>query len=543
MGGIRVDNVQLELFSSETQGGVDSLEGRPGGIDDDHLDPGSEALTEHLDARALALEVVLGKYDLVDVNGEHGYMIVSERKTNQAFPILADPQTSTSELGSASPSPWTSWTREEHVSALRDRQGLTTFYRMKRGDGIVRGSLRALKTPLLSAHWYIKPASTDKRDKTIAEFVQDNLFHDLNVSFPVLLHYILLCCEYGYMPFELVWNAPELVGSSFRQKLRKIAPRHPMDVQEWVYDLHGGPNGIIMEPAVSTPTEPGIYIPIEKLAVFTPEPEAGDLSGVSVLRSVYKHWFYKETLYKIDAIQKERHGIGIPVIKLPIGYSPADKTMAQELGRNMRTNEKAHVVLPNNWEFMFAKIEGQSVNCLTSIDHHDKAIMANVLGSWIMEASAKEESLSMFMKSTRYIAAIVTDIFNRYIIKKLVYANFTLGPNRKCPTLVCRRIGEWQDMRTQSFTLRNAVGAGLIEPDDILEEVLRDELDLPPKDFATARKMITEPGGPDEEEDDEEDSDQASMRNRGQKAGMPRQQNVPPKGAGRSNTGVDRRGS
>jgi hypothetical protein len=537
------DNEQLSLFEPETHGGVGLVESEAGGTQGNQSDPGSEALTAHLNAKALALEVVLNKYDLVDANERDGYMIVAERRTNQAFPILAEPDQSTRELGSASPSPWTSWTREEHVSALRDLQGLTTFYRMKRGDGIVRGSLRALKTPLLSGHWYIKPASTETRDVNIAKFVQKNIFHLLNVSFPVLLHDILLCAEYGYMPFEIVWNAPELVGGKFVQYIRKVAPRHPMDVREWLYDKQGGPNGIVMEPATGNPMEPGIFIPIEKLAVFTPEPEAGDLAGVSVLRSAYKHWYYKETMYKIDAIQKERHGIGIPVIKLPIGYSPEDKKVAQELGRNLRTNEKAHIVLPNNWEFMFAKIEGQHVDCLKSIDHHDAAIMANVLGSWIKEANAKEESLDMFMKSTRYVAAVITDIFNRFIIKKLVYANFTLGPDRECPQLVCRRIGEWNDLRTQSFTVRNLVGAGVIEPDDDLEDAFRDELDMPPKDAATARKMITEPN-PEPDPTDPEANDpptQASLKNRGQKAGMPRQQPTPPVNAGRSNTGVSRK--
>lgn len=539
MTGNSPEQLELPFEVATNHSGVGLVESQSGGTHDDQSDPGSVALTEYLEARSMSLAEAFDKYDVVSVDEKYGTMVLAERRVNQAFPRFAEADQSTTELGSASPSPWTSWTREEHVPELRDRQGLTKFYRMKRSDGVIRGAMRALKTPLLSGHWYIKPATTDKRDVKIAKFVQRNIFHELNVSFPVLLHDILLCLDYGYMPFEIVWNEPELVGGKFVQKIRKVAPRHPMDVQEWHYDSHGGPDGISMEPAIGNPLEPGVFIPIERLAIFTPEPEAGDLSGVSVMRSMYKHWYYKETMYKIDAVQKERHGIGIPVIKLPAGYSPDDKKMAQELGRNMRTNEKAHVVLPPNWEFFFAKIEGNAVDCLKSIDHHDTAIMANVLTGWLKEANAKEDMLDMFMKSTRYIAAVVVDVFNRFIIKKLVYANYTLGPDRDCPALVCRRIGEWQDLRTQSFTIRNLVGAGVIEPDVPLEEAMRDELDMPPKDAATARKMITEPNEPDTEDD--EDPNQKSLKNRGQKAGMPRQQPVPPSGAGRSNTGTNRR--
>ena len=146
------NQLELDLELNNTTGGVSLSEGAQGGTHDDQSDPGTVALSEYITAKSMALEVALNKYDIVNVDERNGVMIMAERRTNQAFPILADPNLSTSELGSASPSPWTSWTREEHVPELRDRQGLTKFYRMKRNDGVVRGSLRGLKTALLSAH-------------------------------------------------------------------------------------------------------------------------------------------------------------------------------------------------------------------------------------------------------------------------------------------------------------------------------------------------------------------------------------------------------
>jgi hypothetical protein len=522
---------------------------------DVHEDPGTLALTEELEARGLMMSTVLDKYEFVDANADQGYIIMAEKGKPSAkgHALLAANKTSDiSEIGAASPSPWTSYTREEWVSELRGREGLTQFYRMKRQDGLVRGSLRGLKTPLLSAHWYMKPGTNTPADQKVAKFVSNNLFKDLNVSWFNLLNDVLLCAEYGYMPFEKVWNPPKLEGGKFVQKLRKLAPRHPLDVSEFIYDEHGGPDAIEMEGSIDNPTEPRVTIPISKLVIFNLEGEAGDLTGISVLRSVYKHWYYKDTLYKIDGIQKERHGIGIPVIKLPLGWSPDDKKKADELGRNLRTNERAHVVLPPNWELLFAKVEGQMVDCMKSIEHHDMAIMANVLGAWIKETSAKSDSLDMFMKSTRYIAACITDIMNRYVVREIVDKNFTLGPNREYPELVCRRIGEWEDLRTQSFTVRNLVGAGVIEPDDVLEETFREELDMPPKDYATARKMVTEPGGIASEVDENGNPiDDPNHLNNGGKGpggkgtaakGGSRQQNLPPSGSGRSNTGVDRSG-
>jgi hypothetical protein len=518
------------------------------GIDDAEYDEGSASLTEELEARGIAMAEVLQRYDFIDANADSGYIIMADRgKPSAAGMALADRSVSDlRELGAASPSPWTSWMRQEWVPELRDKQGLQMFYRMKRQDGIVRGSIRALKTPLLAAHWFVKPGTNTAKDKKIAAFVEDNLFNQLNVTWFNLLNDILLCADFGYMPFELVWMEPVLEGGKFVQRLKKLAPRHPIDVQEWEYDKNGGPDAIVMEGAIDNPTQEPVRIPIDKLVIFSLEAEAGDLTGISVLRSAYKHWYYKDTLYKIDGIQKERHGIGIPVIKLPVGWTPEDKNKADELGRNLRTNERAHVVLPPGWDLIFAKVEGQMVDCMKSIEHHDMAIMANVLGAWIKETSAKSDSLDMFMKSTRYVATCITDIGNRYAVKKIVDKNFTLGPDRKYPELVCRRIGEWEDLRTQSFTLRNLVGAGIIEPDTPMEDQMREELDLPPKDESTARKQVTDPGsldgGDPEDPNDPANGGKGPARQGGTPPGGSRQKNVPPSGSGRSNTGVDRSG-
>lgn len=474
-----------------------------------------EDLEEHARERQMTLSEALSKYDIVEavndpLNGS--YIVMSDRSGASSDGV------SISELGYASPSPWTSWFREERVPELRDKIGLRTYYDMKRADGTVRGALRLFKTPILAARWFIEPASDSAIDKNIAEFIQKNLFDELSVPWSRVVEDALLMCEYGFMPFELVYKQ-----DAGKIKLQKLAPRHPMDVMEWLWDLNGGVNGIIMEPTMfghsnyNIPPPPGsissrgtfagdsnmdgtfqgvnydtsyTFIPVEKLVIFVLEEEAGDLRGISILRSAYKHYFYKDTLYKIDAIQKERHGIGIPIIKLPPGFSPADKALADELGRNLRTNERAHIVVPSNWEISFAKLEGQPVDCLTSIEHHDMKIKSNVLAPFMDAANTGSgtEIFDVFYKSVRYVANTMCDTFNHFVIPKLVQMNFARGGN---PKLRVRRIGEWDDIRTMSFAFRNFVGAGAILPDDELEKFLRSELDLPQADEKTTRQVAT----------------------------------------------------
>jgi hypothetical protein len=455
----------------------------------DNHDPGSVELSK-----------ILSEYAVV--TADDGYMVVTPRSvTDQVSGNIALADTaidpSPRELGYAAPSPFTSWIRDEHNSKLRDRQGTAEYYRMKRISGIVRGALRTFKTPVLAARWFVAPGDDSTRSKNAAEFVQKNLFDDLNVTWQRLLEDVLLCADYGYFIVEKVYAFDAQSG---KVKLAKLAPRHPADIQEIVYDQHGGPAGIKMDPPSTDPLAMPIIIPISRLAIFSLEAEGGDLRGISVLRSAYMHYTYIQTLYKIDAIQKERHSIGVPIIKLPPGWSREDREVAENLGRNLRTNERAHVTLPPNWELVFAELNSRPVDCLPSIEHHNKMILVNVLAPFLGNDSGNAETnLQLFYKGVRYLANTIADTFNRHIIRELVDLNW--ARITAYPQLRIRRIGEEEDMRTLSFTLRNHVGANLVRPDDTLEAFLREQLDLPPIDPETTRLPET-PQDPNAEEEE-----------------------------------------
>lgn len=513
----------------------------------------------------MSFQQAIGHYDVVGAQHDPvagSYVVLAERDPG------IKQNTAIREMGYSSPSPWTAWTREERVSQLRDKQGIRTYYDMKRADGTVRGALRILKTPIQSAEWFVKPASDSAIDRNIAEFVEENLFEKLNVSWSRLLEDILTMCEYGYAPFESVYG----IDPDGKMRLKKLSHRHPLDIREWLYDDNGGPDYLIMEPLEISGWEE-IVIPIGKLVVFVFEQEGGDMRGTPILRSAYKHYYYKDTLYKIDAIQKERHGIGVPLIKMPMGFTDEDRKLADELGRNLRTNERAHITVPMNWEVSFAKLEGQPVDCMGSIEHHDLKIMSNVLAPFMDDPSSKAESQDMFYKSTRYIASTIADTFNRHCIKQLVDFNFSRGGY---PKLMIRRIGEWEDIRTMTFGVRNLVGAQLLTPDDKLEEWVRDQLFLPPMDKETQRLALTPqaPGGqPQQGDPNAENGDQGGKGQSGQpgqkgepgkpnpnggkgtpgkpgqkgtpglpSVGPPRQKTSPPTGIPRKNTGTDRSG-
>lgn len=389
------------------------------------------------------------------------------------------------EIGTTGQSNLSQFVRDDYNLELRGSLGLRMFDRMRKSDGQVRGTLRLVKTPVLAARWYIEPFQDDPKYQEQATFIENALFVWMTTSWPTLLTEILLMLDYGHYPFEKVY-AKRMVNGKERVIWKKFAPRHPLDIAEWSYDAHGGPTGVKVRPLDGFSDE--VTIPIDKLAVFTYEMEAGNLQGVSVLRSAYKHWYFKEMMYKIDAMQKERHGLGIPIIKLPVGFSDQDRALAQEIGRNLRANEKAHVVLPPLWEIAMLRLEGNNVDALKSVEHHDMQIARNILGQFLNDPTQVDKQQDLFLKATRYIADVIRDVFNKYCIPQLIKWNW--GIQEGYPELRVRRIGDSVDWRTMSFAIRNFVGAGIVVPDEVLEKWVRSEMDLPKPDSSTARIIV-----------------------------------------------------
>ncbi len=428
----------------------------------------------------ISLERLVEEFQIVEASD--GYVIATP-------PIVqaADPAPSFSELGYSGETAWSWFNREDYNSDLLGLHGLRQYDKMRRQDSSVRASLRMIKTPILAADWFIEAASDKREHEMHARFTRKALFEWPSTTWNQTIVEALNMLDFGYYMFEKVYETRTWERNRQVVTYKKLAPRHPMDVLEFHWDAHGGLSSVEF---ASIDGVGSYIIPIEKLAMFTFDKEGNDPRGISMLRSSYKNWYMKENAYKIDAIQKERHSIGIPVIVLPPGFSPQDKAKADELGRNLRTNEKAHVVLPPMWDLHFARLEGQPVSALETAEHHARMTFQNILGDFLYESSgnAAEVGEKIFMRSTRYIADTIRDVFNSYMIPQLIDFNFETD---EYPKLRVRRIGDMQDRRQLSFILRNLVGAKVIVPDEKLEVWARQEIDAPMPDPDTARDPKT----------------------------------------------------
>jgi hypothetical protein len=391
-----------------------------------------------------------------------------------------------------------------------------TYTQMARSDSSVRVGLRAGKAPVLGGRYYIEPLSDDPLDQVIAEFVQFNVFEGMTITFLKVLEQTLKFFETpkGNTVFEKVWEEREWVpkhsvGGANRRTytmLKKLGYRPAATITEYMTDDNGGPAGIKQNAIRADGTvDRDLEIDISKLVIFTFDPEDGGIEGTSILRSAYRNWYYKDRLYSIDAVQKERHGIGVPDITVQPNASEKDKKLANEMAKNLRTNEFAFSVHGPNIEVAFLELKSQPVDALASAMHHDNQIMKNILVQFLnagIDSSGGGRATSatafdMFLKAMKYVAQSICDGWNMYVIPSLVAYNFNTD---RFPQMKVRGIGEAKDLQMFAAAISNLAKQNVITLDTEFENWVREILDGPklkgerPVEIQTAK--TTDPNVP-----------------------------------------------
>jgi len=326
---------------------------------------------------------------------------------------------------------------DELVPELRWPRDLDTYDRMRKTDGTIQALLRALKLPLRSASWEIDPASDGAPDVKIADFVRWNLFHGLSHTWRRHVREALTFLDFGFSYFELAWTVRMVEGQK-RMVLTKLAPRLQRTITKWHIARDGGLTG--SKPGGPTGIQQSLYgsggeaayadIPIEDLALYVHEQEGANWRGVSVLRPAYKHWWMKDQFYRYQAIQAERFSVGVPEVKVGPDDGEAELKRAEEIGENVRANEKGNVALPNDWSFAIKGMDAKAMDLIPSIEHHDLAILRSIhahflaLGQNSGSDALSNDQSSFFLAHEKAIGDDIADVVNSFVIPKLVDFNF-----------------------------------------------------------------------------------------------------------------------
>ena len=380
---------------------------------------------------------------------------------------------------------------EDYNNKLQFPQSIDVYDQMRKGDGTVGAVLKVVKLLIINGNYFVSPASEEKKDIEIADFVRTQFFE--RIEWVDFLKGVLLSFDFGFMVFEKVF---EIDGNKIFYK--KLAQRLPKSIENWLTENkymedknHPGIEQNILSDIDPSKNGKNVMIPGKKIFRYTLDQEGDNYDGVSLLRTAYKHWFMKEKSYKLQLLASERNGVGLPVARhtIDIDIKTAEKTEITNTLKGLRANEKAHLIEPYGWEFRFESPNSQ-FDFEPQILHHDREITKSVLAQFLElgvtkgALSQSESDQDLFLKAVMAGVGSILSKINKELVKEIVMMNFDGVEN--FPKIDVAGI-ERDDVEKLSNAISSLASSGFLTADNETEIFLRKKMKLPEIDINEER--------------------------------------------------------
>lgn len=384
---------------------------------------------------------------------------------------------------------------EEFLPELRGQRGVQVYTEMSTNDSTCGAILFAIKMLIRQATWSVQPSSTDARDVAAAEFV-DSCLYDMQDTWTDTISEILSFLTYGWSVHEICYKRrmgrkkdPRL-DSRFDDGLigwLKLPIRAQESLYRWDMDEH---DNLLAFEQMPAPDYRLIRIPAEKLLLFRTESRKGNPEGRSIFRNAYRSWFHKKRIEEIEGIGVERDLAGFPVLIAPEGCDIWDKpellATCERFVSNIRRDEMEGLTLPAGWELKLLSTGGKrQFDTNAIINRYNVSIAQTVLADFLFLGHQAVGSFALSSDKTELFAVaigayldIICETFNRHAIPRLIALNKKFGDSQ--PRLIHGDI-ETQDLAKLGAFIKDMAALGLITPDDVLEEFLRQQASLPTK--------------------------------------------------------------
>lgn len=369
-------------------------------------------------------------------------------------------------------------TFEEYNPKLIDRRGIKEFDIMRKSDPTIHAMLTAVKLPLRSAHWLIKPAGEDPLDVEAADFITQELMNR-NVNWNQFMSEMLTMFDFGFSLFEKTYEKTDFNGQT-RIGIKELGPRKARSILRW--EQANGKPGVTQVLQKGTAT-----IDEDKLLLFTNDREGDNYQGVSVLRYAYKPWHMKHNLETITAMGIERMAVGVPVLMPPENPDTGDVESARAFLRQFRANSQQYMELPHGWNVEMMDMKANTTkDALPFINYLSVNIMKAVLAQFLELSSSSsstgsralsEDHSQFFEKAEEAAADIICATINEKLIQQLCDLNWLKLPSGY-PKITFSNLGD-EELTVMGQFITAATGGGVLTPDPDLEDHLRSIARLP----------------------------------------------------------------
>lgn len=392
----------------------------------------------------------------------------------------------------------TTYDRPDQVDFNPEEFDLAVYEKMMK-DGQVKAGMDMIKLAV-SARGFTVTGDTPET-KQYAEFINSN-FETIRGNMEDVLGEMLTALEYGYSCTEKVFELDE-----GKIKLKKMKVLNPHTVQAKT-DRFGD-----LEFVLQSIGSKQIKIPADKILWYAYDKRFGNPYGQSALRTVYKHWFIKDKMYRFANIAYERYGTPLLVGNV------AD---AKDVGKMKQLLSKINGLtgLAISGGDSVTAIQGSNADFVGYIEHHDRKIMESLLVPPMLMSTGRGQNGSYALSSNQFdifiirLEALQRDLkalIEEQIIRPLIDLNF---PNVKAyPSFNFKPFTD-EDTEKMARVFQMLITAQVV---DASEEWIREELGFPAMSEETRKKIeersqamqnsLNGKGNDSEEKDNTEETD------------------------------------
>ncbi len=403
---------------------------------------------------------------------------------------------------------------EEFLHELRGKKGIETYREMSENDDVIGAILYAIEMLIRQASWTVSPGGDSQKDREAAEFVE-SCMNDMQDTWTDTISEILSFLTYGWSFHEIVYKRRmgstknPVTRSKYNDGLigwRKLPIRAQDTLYEWVFD---DDDNIIAMQQLPPPHYGVLTIPMEKAMLFRTKSRKGNPEGRSILRNAYRSWYFKRRIQEFEGIGIERDLAGLPMFTAPENvniWDADDPDMAtirngmEKIVKSVRQDEIAGIVKPYGYEFELVATDGSKhFNTIAIISRYDRVMAITVLADFLFLGHEQTGSFALSSDKTELFSMAIgayldtiCETFNSQGIPKLIDANGEkFAGITDYPKLTHGDVEDVDLLKVGEFIVK-MTGAGLLIPDDELEDYIRDIAHLPDRKTDEQREISPE---------------------------------------------------
>jgi hypothetical protein len=374
-------------------------------------------------------------------------------KANNGLPLAP-----TSEVGKAVRStydfvglmPWGQWIDDvERAPDLRWPVSVQVYDQM-RNDSQCQGLYLGATAAILRYLWYIDPNGCDPAwvdllaadlnlpvglDQAMEQAERGILRGTFKTAeraawYPHL-DTALTSMKYGHYYFEQVGEITnDGPGGAEMWRLRKLSPRHPRTITEFIVNQKGELLAICQgfatyDPRTRPPAEFAPFDPIsaDRLVWYLWDSEPGDWVGRSIYRPMYRNWLIKDRLLRVDAIKHERNGVGMPIINAPEGATNPQMQDLDRMAQEYKVGERGGGAIPFGAKLTLVGTSGTLPDTIASIRMQNEEMAKSLLMMFMQLGQTETGSRALgrsfidwFTLAQEIIANWVANVGNEQIV-------------------------------------------------------------------------------------------------------------------------------